>query len=166
MYKEPLHILLIDDVKTDIKEITEQLGQCIASPFKLTHISDMGESVECIKNNKPEINVIVLDLGLISDSSPEEIFSIVKGFAQETPIIVITGKDEHELAVLVMNAGAADNMTRGNFRNTYGKLGDAIEFSLVRGKLLKDSRKRTDKSEQLREQLISYISGGYSYAGQ
>jgi len=163
MQTAALHILLIDDIKTDIEEITNQLGQTIASQFSLTHFSDMRESVECIKSNHPEINVIVLDLGLLSDCSPQEIFSVVKNVAKQIPIIVITGKEEHDLAIFVMNAGAADNMTRGNFSNAHGKLGDAIEFSLVRSRILKDSRKLTTESENLREQLMSYIGGGYSY---
>lgn len=164
MPQEPIRILLIDDIRTDINEITEQLGETISFPFDLMHFSDMRDSVTCIQDNTPAIDLIVLDLGLLSHATPKEIFSIIKRAAKAIPIIVITGKEDHELAVFVMNAGAADNMLRGNTRNTYGKLGDAIEFSLARCKILNASRKLTNESEHLRKQLIAYINGEYTYS--
>ena len=55
-------------------------------------------------------------------------------------------------------------MTRGDFRNTYGKLRDAIDFSLARCLILKSARKDVQDSEDSKNELMSYISGAYSYS--
>jgi hypothetical protein len=57
-------------------------------------------------------------------------------------------------------------MTRGDFRNSYGKLRDAIDFSLARCLILKSARQDVQDSEDSKNELISYISGGYSYSKQ
>lgn len=162
MEKTPIHILLIDDVKTDITEITRQLGETMMTPFKLTHLSALGDSLDLLMTKESGISVILLDLGLSSRHSPQTIFSLVDRVVREIPIIVITGNEDHELALFVMNAGASDNMTRGDFHRTYGKLRDAIDFSLARYSILKSARQEHLHSEILRSQLISYIGGEYS----
>jgi DNA-binding NtrC family response regulator len=159
MTQNAIHILLVDDVKFDISEIKRQLRESMKTPFTLTHLSELGNSIETIKNNDPAIDAIVLDLGLISLENPENMFTLIKEAADEVPIIVITGNEEHDLALFAVRAGASDNLTRGNFRNTFGKLSDAIEFSLLRAQILKSERRKTKDSETIKEHLIAYISG-------
>ena len=164
MEDNAIHILLIDDIKFDIAEIKRQLGDTMTVPFVITHLSDFKDSLDLLKKNDPKVDVVLLDLGLICPHSPESIFKRIETVVNDIPIIVITGDNDHELALFVMNSGASDNMTRGDFRNTYGKLRDAIDFSLARCLILKSARKDGQDSEDGKNDLISYIGGAYSYS--
>jgi DNA-binding NtrC family response regulator len=162
MDEEQIHILLIDDLETDITEIVRQLGETMPTPYRLTHLSQLGDALSLLKENAPPVHVILLDLGLDNRHSSETIFKLVDRVVNEIPIIVITGDEEHDLALFVMNAGASDNMTRGDFRKTYGKLRDAIDFSLARHSIFKSARDDQRDSELLKAELMSFIGGGYS----
>lgn len=164
MEDNTIHILLIDDVKFDVSEIKRQLGDTMIVPFVITHLEDFKDSLELLKINDPKVDVVLLDLGLICPHSPKTIFKRIETVVNDIPIIVITGDDDHDLALFVMNSGASDNMTRGDFRNTYGKLRDAIDFSLARCLILKSARKDVQDSEDSKNELISYIGGAYSYS--
>lgn len=95
--------------------------------------------------------------------------------SHEIPIIVITGKSEkeHDLAVFVMEAGAADNMIRGEFSG----LMDAMEFALIRRRITKNTKSESNKTLQDskdvgdatnlkdkhdHQQKMSMFMGGYS----
>ena len=102
--------------------------------------------------------------------------------ARDIPIIALTGtsEDEQDLATFVMEAGAADHMIRGQF----GRLIDAIEFSLIRRRITVAAAKKRrsdqkDRQEVIaleaievekiqdeknleKDQYISWMSGGYS----
>ena len=163
---QKLEILLIDDLDLDIQEIKSELTDTMYGEFNLTHMSQLQGSLDLLENKKLKFDVILLDLGLINERKPQEIFEAVDALSKDIPIIVITGKNEEDLALFVVNCGAADNMTRGNFATTYGKLRDAIRFSLVRSAKLSHARVRGDNATDLKNQLIGYISGEYSHISQ
>ncbi len=165
MSEEEIHILLIDDVHLDIREIKRQLGETMTVPFAITHLNEFTDSIALLKANDPKVDVVILDLGLTCNHSPKTLFKRIDKIVNEIPIIVITGSDDHDLALYVMNSGASDNMTRGDFRKTHGKLRDAIDFSLARCLILKSARKVIEDSDAAKAELMAYISGGYSYSG-
>jgi CheY-like chemotaxis protein len=106
MEDNAIHILLIDDVKFDIKEIKHQLGDTMTVPFVITHLVDFKDSLDLLKRNDPKVDVVLLDLGLICPHSPKGIFKRIETVVNDIPIIVITGANDHELALFVMNSGA------------------------------------------------------------
>jgi response regulator RpfG family c-di-GMP phosphodiesterase len=162
MGTKKIQILLIDDCETDINEIKAELDNTMKAKFDLIHFNELPGSLDIIKNEKIQVDVILLDLGLVDEHTPKEIFNAVEELVNNIPIIVITGKEDHELALFVINGGASDNMSRGDFASTYGKLRDAITFSLARCAILKDSRKRGDDAVDLKNQMISFVTGEYS----
>ncbi|MFZ4761775.1 MAG: response regulator [Alphaproteobacteria bacterium] len=162
MAKENIHIMLIDDVKRDIVAIKDQLYSSMKVPFVLTHVNTLTEALSMLRENTPPIDVVLLDLGLVCEHHPQAIFELVEAIVHEIPIIVITGNQDHELALLAMNAGASDNITQKDFHETYGKLRDSIAFSLARGNILHSARRETKDSEMIRAELMNYIGGQYS----
>ncbi|MAI08604.1 MAG: hypothetical protein CMF61_06565 [Magnetococcales bacterium] len=162
MKKSKIQILLIDDCETDINEIKVELNNTMQAKFELLHFKELTGSLDILRDNKIQVDVVLLDLGLVDKHTPQEIFTAVEKVVDNIPIIVITGKDEHELALFVINRGASDNMSRGDFANTYGKLRDAISFSLARCAILKDLRKRGDDAIYLKNHLMTYVMGDCS----
>ena len=157
-----IHILSIDDCEIDISAIRQQLDDTMTDAFEIFHLKELSGSLDILRNKKVRVDVILLDLGLIDARTPKEIFKTVEAAINSIPIIVITGKEEHELALFVINGGAADNLHRGDFAEPYSKLKDAITFSLARCALLKEARTNRDNAIEIKNQLMSYVSGAYS----
>jgi DNA-binding response OmpR family regulator len=165
--KIKINILLIDDNEADVKKIKAHLDEWMRLPWSLIHCNNIKEATSRIR----KADIIVLDLGLEGLITPKEIFENIDHIAIETPIIALTGKgeDEHDLATLLMEKGAADVIVRGKFRG----LVDAIEFALIRQKIATSTRESSDKALQestdLRikdkaesKQILSMFVGDYS----
>lgn len=180
-------ILLVCDNKADIENIKLRLEESIKMPCYIWHCLTLSAGLEMLNNNKLHADIIILDLGLIGTANPKKIYKTIGEAALDIPIIVLTGtgEEEHDLATFVMEAGAADHMVRGQF----GRLSDAVEFSIIRHKIakksekdclnkpspsqkiiqdehensMKDAQKLSDKKHnEQKNQYISWVTGGYS----
>lgn len=133
-----VHILLINDRHEDAENIKAHLGKHMRLPWNLMHCVSLKEAVSRIN----QADVVILELELDGLSSPKQIFSDVDDMVFEKPIIALTGKGKgnQDLSTYVMEMGAADTMIRGQF----GRLVDAIEFSLIRQKIATETRESSD----------------------
>ena len=177
--QENIKILLICDNQADIVNIKARMESHDGIPCHVWQYPTLSDGIGYLDMKKLRADIIILDLGLKGVEMPKEIYRQMKISAHDIPIIVITGKgaEEHDLAVFVMETGAADNMIRGEFIG----LTDAIEFALIRRKLANDKKTNTDKelqdckddgdAENLKDRQdhqdnLSMFMTGYSATGQ
>lgn len=141
-----IKILLVCDNEADVYNIKSRIESHDNISCYVWQCPTLGEGLGYLDVKKLRADIIILDLGLKGAEDPQEIYRQVGLSAHDIPIIVITGKGqkEHDLATLVMEAGAADNMIRGEFSG----LTDAMEFALIRRKITKDLKSQTDKTLQ------------------
>jgi CheY-like chemotaxis protein len=175
-------ILLVSDNKPDISNIKFKLEESIKFHCEIWHCEILVQALDFLNNEQFMVDIVILDLGLVDPANPKEIYEKMGEATPDIPIIVLTGmgEKEHELATYVMEAGANDHMIRGQF----SRLIDAIEFSIIRQKLVtntadkgrRDQQKRqnkrnidarkaeiiTDEKHQQKDQFISWMMGGYS----
>lgn len=141
MNKEELltRILLISNRQDDADKIRNDLAENMRVPWSLTHCINTKEAASRI--NKADI--IILQLEIAGLASPQQVFRDVGEMVFEVPIIALTDGHEnsHGLATYVMEKGAADTIIRGQF----GRLVDAIEFALIRQKIVTAERKARDR---------------------
>ena len=133
-----VRILLIDDRDDDVEKLKKHLNSHMRLPWDLVHCVSMKEASARIKS----VDIIILELELQGLPSPLQVFNEIDDLVFEVPIIALTaeGGNGHGLATYVMEKGAADTIIRGQFE----RLIDAIEFALIRQKIVTDSRKAND----------------------
>lgn len=170
-----IKILLVCDNKSDIIDIKSRVENLDDVSCYVWQCPTLSEGIGYLDIKKLRADIIILDLGLKGTESPKEIYHQMGLSSHDIPIIVITGKgeNEHNLAVYVMEAGAADNMVRGEFSG----LMDAMEFAMIRRKITENTKSETDKTLQdskdaedvkhLKEKQdhqdhLSMFMGGYS----
>jgi signal transduction histidine kinase len=95
----------------------------------------LAEGVAMAKADRPD--AILLDLSL-PDSAGHATVHAMHAAAPDVPIVVLTGSDEHSLALDALKAGAQDFLVKGRFDQDM--LGRALRYALVRGKLEQDLR--------------------------
>ncbi|MFN3701574.1 MAG: hypothetical protein ACK4VI_08660 [Alphaproteobacteria bacterium] len=170
-----IKILLVCDNEADITDIKSRVENLDDVSCYVWQCPTLSEGIGYLDVKKLRADIIILDLSLKDMESPKEIYRQMGLSAHNIPIIVITGKGEkeHDLAVYVMEAGAADNMVRGEFSG----LMDAMEFAMIRRKITKDQKTQTDKTlqdskdvgdakslkdKQEHQDHLSMFMGGYS----
>jgi diguanylate cyclase (GGDEF)-like protein len=102
--------LLIEDNPGDARLIKELLAEEPAAPFRVLCVDRLQRGLEVLSTE--QIGVLLLDLSL-PDSHGLETFAKAYAHAAKVPIIVLTGDDNHALALLAVKAGAQDFLFKG-----------------------------------------------------
>jgi DNA-binding NtrC family response regulator len=179
-----VNVLLVSDNESDIQDVKNHLEKTMGISCSLHYCSSILRSAGFFAKEALAIDIVLLDLGLISKSTPQEVFQQMQTVAKGAPIIVFTERENHELALMAIDEGAADNVTRGQFSTDPFKLRDTIEFSIARDKIskrtaeksvtdYKDARQRavetllsvqaeSRKESKEKDQIINWMSGNYS----
>ena len=126
-------ILLIEDNPGDIRLIKELLNEMTSLNYQLIIAETLKEGCEEIKKN--DFILILLDLNL-PDSSGIKTFDTVINFAENIPVVLVSGMQDIELSLSLIKEGAQDYITKQDLNSTL--LGKTIQFAIERKKLLSE----------------------------
>jgi len=126
-------ILLIEDNPGDIRLIKEMLNEITSFNYQLIITETLKEGCEEIKKN--DFILILLDLNL-PDSSGIKTFDTVINFAENIPVVLVSGMQDIELSLSLIKEGAQDYITKQDLNSTL--LGKTIQFAIERKKLLSE----------------------------
>lgn len=161
-----VHILIVNDDSTEVENIKSWLERDMRIPWDLTHCISVLEVIP----RADKADLIILKPELEGLTSPEDVFKRIGGMVFEIPILVLTDEDKNQgFPTYVMEQGAADTIIRGQF----ARLVDAIEFSLIRQRIVTDARISTDHTllmsndervfdQERHKQILRMFSGDYS----
>ena len=102
-------ILLVEDNPGDARLIQEALSDIAKFRFELVHCKTLGQALEFCSKNVPD--AILLDLGLPDSQGLDTVRSMHEA-AQQTPIAVLTVRDEEKLAIQSLHEGAQDYLPK------------------------------------------------------
>src|SRR5579862_1675190 len=120
-----IHVLLVEDNPTDVLLTREVLESQLQ--FHLTHVERLGDALSAMAVGP--YDVILLDLGL-PDSQGLETLLAVRQQAPDLPIVVMTGRDDEELALRAVGEGAQDYLVKSQVRDSI--LSRAIRYAVER----------------------------------
>jgi diguanylate cyclase (GGDEF)-like protein len=120
-------VLLIEDNPGDARLIREMLAEEPAAPFLINCVDRLSRGLEVLAAG--EARLVLLDLSL-PDSHGLETFAKVYAHSPRIPIIVLTGNDDHELALSAVKTGAQDYLVKGKIDREL--LLRAMQYSIER----------------------------------
>ncbi|MEX2654253.1 MAG: EAL domain-containing protein [Acidimicrobiia bacterium] len=123
-------LLLVEDNLGDARLLQEMLKEPDSPDFELTHVESMSEAVAWLGENTADI--ILLDLGL-PDGQGLDVVRQVRRAAPHVPLVVLTDRDDEELADQSLQAGAEDYLLKGEIepRALIRSLRYAVERKLM-----------------------------------
>src|SRR5215207_7616858 len=143
-------VLLIEDNPGDARLIREELREVErsgagAGAFALVCADRLAAGLERLESGP--VDVVLLDLSL-PDGQGLDTLARVREAAPSTPVLVLTGLDDHELAARAVSEGAQDYLVKG--RVDGGVLGRTIRYAIERGRLLASERAARAEAENAR----------------
>ncbi|MEP7153272.1 MAG: PAS domain S-box protein, partial [Nitrospira sp.] len=138
MNTSPAHILLVEDNAGDARLIRELLTEAGAGRFTLTHVDRLDAGLKCL--NQATIDIILLDLSL-PDSQGAETLVTMHVAAHGIPIVLMTGLEDEELGLRLIQAGAQDYLVKG--QTTAQLLTRALRYAVERKRLEEELREKT-----------------------
>jgi DNA-binding response OmpR family regulator len=141
-----IKVLMIEDSVTDAKLMQEFLSREKKIQFDLKWKQSLGEGLKAL--SEAEFDIILLDLNL-PDS--DDLNTVEQAFENShgTPIIVLTGNEDDQLALASLNAGANDYLEKGRVNQESAVR--AIRYCLERQQLLKKLELARETERQQRD---------------
>lgn len=141
-------ILLIEDNPDDAVLIQETLADTGNTSFEWVWVDRLSEGLDELASGRGD--VVLLDLSL-PDSHGLETFTKAQSQAPDVPIILLTGLDDEELAVQVVQKGAQDYLVKSHVEGQVlaRSLRYAIERQNLLGEVVRQSRELARVNEEL-----------------
>jgi PAS domain S-box-containing protein len=144
-----ISILLIEDNPPDLRLIEEMLKEISLFAFRLVSAITLKDSLKQIQKNK--FDIILLDLNL-PDSSGQQTFQKVFACNNNIPIVLVSGLNDEELSLKLINEGAQDYITKQSLTPTL--LGKSIQYTIER----KKNQTSTQKSKDYLDKIINSVA--------
>lgn len=139
----PTHALIVEDNENDFLIIQDMLRHVDHGSYDLEWVSGISKAGVLLEEKK--FDILLLDLGL-PESAGEETLNKLMRYVLRIPTIVMTGRDDEQLAIRTVEKGAQDYLVKGHFNAK--SLTQAIHYAIVRKNLTVELESSNNKLEQ------------------
>ena len=152
MDPEIIQVLLVEDNATDKLIVEDELTHATDARFSIVHVEQLNEAL--VQLAARHFDVVLLDLSL-PDSHGFETFVRLHDAAPDTPVVVLSGRADGQLAVQAVQAGAQDYLVKG-------RLGEDVLPRSIRYAIERERSDRTlAESKERYRHLIEQSPDGY-----
>ena len=144
--------LLVEDNLGDARLVQEYLHS-IDSNYQVTHVGRLSDAINYVENNPTSL--ILLDLSLPDSHGLETVEKMVS-VASEIPLVVMTGSEDHDMALQALKLGAQDYLPKGNIDEQM--LGRSIQYASERHQLYLQNKRYAHKLQQSEARLSSIFN--------
>jgi signal transduction histidine kinase len=138
-----IRVLLIEDDLQDVYLIQEYLGK--SKHFEITLESVDSLSAGLSRLGEGEFDVVLTDLSL-PDEQGLDTFRLLYAQYPKVPIIILSGLNDEEVAVMALSLGAQDYLIKGLFNSR--QLTRAIRYAFERHQLRLELKRQAQLLEQ------------------
>jgi len=104
-----MRLLLVEDNISDAQFLEASLRRSRALGIKMTHVTTLADGVSALKGGG--YDCLLLDMGL-PDGSGLECVEAMQDADPQIPIVVLSGRDDEDFAVSVLNKGVQDYLVK------------------------------------------------------
>jgi DNA-binding response OmpR family regulator len=149
---ETVRVLLVEDNPGDARLVEIMLSEAGSSAgFEVSHAGTLGEALGRLE--EAGFEVILLDLSL-PDSSGLETVSRMRTAAPRTPMVVLSGQDDEEVALQAVQRGAQDYLIKG--QGDGDLMARTIRYSIERQRVEEELRESEERFRLLVEGVEDY----------
>jgi two-component system, sensor histidine kinase and response regulator len=146
MSSAPINVLLIEDNPGDARLLRELLQEAGSSQFELVHAERFSEAMTRMSERR--FDVVLLDLSL-PDAHGLDTISRLGSQAEGTPIVILTGLNDEEIAIRALQQGAQDYLVKGQADGQL--LARALRYAIQRHKAEESLKARNRELMVLRK---------------
>ncbi|MFK8113771.1 MAG: diguanylate cyclase [Rubripirellula sp.] len=122
-----IRVLLIEDNEIDSTFVSRLMSANPEQQIEVDCVCRLSEAIERLQSS--DYDVALLDL-MLPDADGLESFDQIRALDARLPVVVLTGLDDEDLALLAIESGAQDFMAKGHI--TGQMLYRAVRFAIAR----------------------------------
>jgi len=134
---QEIRVLLIEDDAGDALLVGEMLAEIETPSFMLTHVDRLATALQLLKSES--FGVILLDLSL-PDGQGLPLVTAVRKAVPSTPIVVMSGQRDDDVAVKIVQAGVQDYCVKGHVDSFL--LSRSLRYAIERKRIEDELRRR------------------------
>lgn len=134
-----IKVLIIEDNAADIRLISEMFKEISKPQYELIHFTTLQEGL--IYLDKHQVDILLLDLSL-PDSVGWKTFKKAHKSAPKVPIVILSGLNDEEMALMAVREGAQDYLMKGDINSKL--LSRSINYAIERKNVEKELIKSRD----------------------
>lgn len=104
-----MKLLLVEDNQADVEFLAASLRRQRASDVEMVNVRSLASATERIGSER--FDIVLLDLHL-PDASGLDCIDAIQAIDNEIPIVVLSGQDDEDFAVSILNKGAQDYLVK------------------------------------------------------
>ena len=131
----PLTILLVEDNPVDARLMQVLLTKAGGPACQILHAGSLSTALARLLS--ADADLVLLDLELPDSTSLDALYAI-QAQTPSVPIVVLTGTDDHDLAMRAVQAGAQDYLLKGRLDGD--KVMRSVRYAIERARLLRVER--------------------------
>ena len=148
-----LNILLVEDNPADADWLTDSLAtNSVSAAWQIIHVERLSEATHCVKHQP--IDAVLLDLSL-PDCHGLGSIAQIHMVAPYLPIVMLTGRDDTQVAVQAVAQGAQDYLVKGQI--TTQLLTRAIRYAIERTQILKQLQASERRFRAVFDQTFQFM---------
>lgn len=154
-------ILIVEDSDDDAILVNKVLEDYLGDKFFFYRLTTAAAIPDFLKSNKDEVGLILLDLGL-PDAQGEQAFDAVRSHCIDIPVIILTGMEDHDLAVRLVSEGAEDFLNKEMLSLKPELIRNAVDFAFTRHEAIAQASKQAAMNLAEKDMIIGWMGGEYS----
>jgi signal transduction histidine kinase len=146
----PVSVLLVEDDEDDYVIIRNMLSKIPNQDYELGWVSEFEKALEETSRSHFDLFLVDYRLGI---QNGLEFLRILQSRGDPAPVILLTGKGDHEIDVQAMKSGASDYLEKGDLNPVV--LERSIRYTVERARNLQALRESERKLRNLSEKLLN-----------
>lgn len=140
---DPLRsVLIVEDDNFDAAITTELLERCSEGDFDVTRVGRLDSALDIL--SETEFSVALVDMGLPDSTGLISVAQIIKAYP-DMPIVVLTGNESPDTALMAMRIGAQDYIPKSQLDNR--TLTRVIEYAIQRKIIETEASLKADQDQ-------------------
>ena len=152
MSGDTIAVLLVEDNPGDARLVPASLAEAHAHRFDVVHAPTLAAGLAALARGAAD--VVLLDLSL-PDAEGLDSIGRVRAAAPHVPILVLTGREDEQLGLEAVRAGAQDYLVKGL---DAGSLARGIAHAVERQRMLLELEATRREQLALKDRVLSHVS--------
>ncbi|MBI5178998.1 MAG: response regulator [Nitrospinae bacterium] len=151
-------ILLVEDNMADARLVREAVAETGKGLFHITHVERMAEALTLLELDTQGFDVVLLDLSLPDEQGLSTLIRMRSATAA-IPIIIMTGLNDEELAIMAVKHGAQEYLVKG--QTDMDSLTRTIRYAIERFKIeeeLLTAKRKAEEATAIKDKFVSLVA--------